>query len=89
MTRDELQELLQQEGVKERAYSLSGGYHEDRYCLEESYGRWTVYYAERGNRREERSFSSEDDACADLLQRILRDTTTRVSRKQFPLPPLE
>ncbi len=87
MTRDELQQVLQKEGIRERAYSLSGGYEEDRYCLEASYSTWTVYYAERGNRREEKIFASENEACENLLERIRRDPTTRKDRKQFPPPP--
>jgi hypothetical protein len=38
---------------------------------------WVVYYAERGLRSGERSFESEDEACRFMLDRLLRDPTTR------------
>jgi hypothetical protein len=39
-------------------------------CLVENYGRWIVYYSERGHRAGEQSFSTEELACAAFLERL-------------------
>ena len=41
---------------------------------------WHVFYSERGLRTSERVFSTEDQACDEVLMRIARDPLTRANR---------
>ena len=77
---EELRQCLRQEGIDPAAYDLEGTQRDEVYCLEEIQGGWKYYYRERGLHRGERSFSSEDAACQFLLDRMLRDPTTREGR---------
>lgn len=85
MDRSALRELLDREGVDRRAYGLDGPAgllvedREERYFLEETPSGWMVFYWERGLRRGEESFASEDEACRHLLDLLLCDPTTRIS----------
>jgi len=77
MNRAALQARLDVEEVRSDAYDLDGGTGEECLRLEVSGDGWVVYYAERGLRSNERWFTSEDEACAYVLGRLLRDPTTR------------
>ena len=77
MTRNELSEALLRRGVEPRAFDLVGSGKDESYCLEEVGELWSVYYRERGLRRDEERYSSESEACLELLGRVLRDPTTR------------
>lgn len=74
----ELKAALDQAGVRERAYDLEGSSKDEVYCLDKVQGSWVVYYRERGIRREERFFSSEDEACQYIFDLLIRDPTTRL-----------
>jgi len=50
---------------------------DEAYCLAIVPGGWSVWYAERGERRDEVTFDTEDEACAELLLRVVSDPTTR------------
>lgn len=52
-------------------YSLGADVNE-AYCLVPDRGGWIVYYSERGNRNNARHHDDEQQACADLLARMLR-----------------
>jgi hypothetical protein len=82
VTLDELSRTLMELGIRPRSYSLQGGTPDDRYCLERSSGGWAVYYSERGLRNDEQWFATEDEACQDLLRRVLADPTTRTGSSQ-------
>ena len=43
----------------------------ETHCLAIAPGGWTVLYAERGQRRDEVFFETEDEACAELLLRVV------------------
>lgn len=77
MDRAELRNTLDQEGIRPDAYSLEGGLYEDRLCIDEVYGQWLVYYVERGKRWDERTFSTEDEACRHLLELLRNDRSAR------------
>jgi hypothetical protein len=77
MDRESLRSLLEAEDVDPAAYSLEGGANDDVYVLEHLGDGWTVYFAERGLRINEERFGSEHEACSRLLERVLRDRTTR------------
>jgi hypothetical protein len=75
----ELQNILSAHRVRPRAYSIEGlGADEEQYRLEKSGSLWSVYYYERGNRNDVRSFDKEEEACSFLLDLLLADPTTRL-----------
>ena len=63
MNKTELQDKLRQANVDPTAYPLDGGLPNEAYCLNESSGRWEVYYSERGSTTGLKTFDNEDDAC--------------------------
>ena len=71
MTLSELSVRLQQENIPDRAYSLSGGFANDTFCIETTGDGWDVYYTERGEKFDVEHFSSEDAACNRLFERIM------------------
>ena len=78
MNRDQLRQALEQEGVRPTAYDLDPGRLSDEtYCLAIAPGGWAVWYAERGQRRDEAFFETEGEACDELLLRVVSDPTTR------------
>jgi hypothetical protein len=71
MNKKQLEEILKRENIPEDLYSLDGGLWEDRYCLSEIMkGLWEVYYCERGEKVNEKSFLSEEEACEYLYNWI-------------------
>ncbi len=77
MNKDELSRILKQEGFRPDAYDLEGGDQDERYCLGESRGVWSVYYSERGLQSGKRDFGGEKEACEYLLQLLRKDPSTR------------
>jgi hypothetical protein len=77
VNRSELVAAAQREGIRSAAFSLDGGLPPERYVLSLEEGGWSVYYSERGLRREESHFDTEDEACSYLLLRLIEDPTTR------------
>jgi hypothetical protein len=78
MNRKSLRDKLDQENVSPDAYSLEGGLPLEQYCMSNDRSLWCVYYSERGQRTGERCFDGEDEACAYMLDLLLRDPTTRL-----------
>lgn len=80
MDRRSLRQFLDAEGVSRDAYSLHPEPTRDEtYCLKAECGGWAIYYSERGLRSNEEHVETEDEACRLLLDRLLRDPTTRHS----------
>ena len=77
MNCDELREILDREGIDPNAYDLRGGQPNEKYTIESGVGGWFVYYSERGKRTDEAFFATEETACQNLLERLLRDPSTR------------
>ena len=76
----ELFRILNDLGIDPEAYSLTGGSYNERYVLSnDGGGKWSVYYSERGQRSSCKSFTSEDDACKQLLQILKNDPTVQRS----------
>ena len=64
MNKKELKEKLDSLGINENFYSLVGDLLPDRVILYNSYNDWLVFYFdERGNRNDEQTFNSENEAC--------------------------
>lgn len=70
MTVDELRSRLLLLPVPEDAYSLCEGTRDESWVMEYTGSEWLVFYAERGQRTDERRFGSEGDACSDMLRRL-------------------
>lgn len=70
MKTDELKRVLDSEKFNPNVYSLDDGLPNDRLCLSEEAEKWCVYYSERGIRFDEEYFSSEEEACENLLRRL-------------------
>lgn len=69
MNKNELRNRLDKLGISRNFYSLSGKLLPDRVVLYNSYDKWIVFYfSERGTRDNEKSFSSEDEACRYILE---------------------
>ena len=77
LDRESLRERLVAENVDLRTVELDGGFADEALVLEPQALGWTVYYAERGLRSGERLFATEHDACAFVLDRVLKDPSTR------------
>lgn len=86
MNRADLIDLLTRERVNPAAYVIRTGDAmtrpvvdlEERYVLEIRDGGWVVYYRERGMDRSASWHETEDAACHDLLDHLLKDPTTRL-----------
>lgn len=77
MNRSELKKALDKAGISPKSYCLEGGWPSEEYCIEENYGKWSVYYSEHGQKTGEKLFYSESDACEYLYKLLLKDPTTR------------
>ena len=73
MDKTELKEKLDLLGINEKFYSLSGTLLPDRVILYNSYEKWLVFYLdERGNRNDEQTFYSENEACQYIYNKFKR-----------------
>lgn len=65
----ELEQALSNMHVPVEFYSLNGDILPDRIVLLKNYFKWEVFYFdERGNRDQEKIFSSEEEACDYIFQ---------------------
>lgn len=90
MTRGELERLLAYEGVDSNAFSIESDRDETLCLVSISTGDFSVFFSERGYRRDERLFATWDSAADTFLKLILSDPTSRVAyRRQhvWPGPP--
>jgi hypothetical protein len=65
----DLREIIQAAHVDPAYYSLEGERHE-ALCILSSGQTWLVFLSERGNRHEEKTFNSEDEAATYFLKRL-------------------
>lgn len=78
MNKEQLLQRLKESGVYSGSYSICDGTADEAYVIsDEGYGKWAVFYSERGQRNRESTFQSESDACEELFKRIMADPTTR------------
>lgn len=71
---DLLNQLVARGGDVRAIYTGTGN-PEDRYAIIQEGNKWEVFYSERGDQLELRTFSSEDDACEYLLKLVEKDET--------------
>ena len=77
MNSNDLEQILEDEGFIKSTYSLTGGRHQDAYCLIFENGVWSVYYSERGEEIDKTSFDSESAACEFFLEKMRADVGTK------------
>lgn len=70
---NELKKYLNRLRLREDAYSLTGGNLSEAYVLSKKAGYWSVYYSERGQKVDERTFRTEADACECFLNLVSED----------------
>ncbi len=69
MNKNDLKIHLDKLKVNRGYYSLNGDILPDRLVLYQNYNMWEVFYFdERGNRKDERVFMTESDACKYILE---------------------
>jgi hypothetical protein len=67
----DLREIVRAARIDTRLYSFEAESHESL-CLLAFGQEWNVFISERGQRMEERTYSSEDDAFVYFLKRIFQ-----------------
>ncbi len=73
MKKEELQNFLREKKVPDYYYNLNNvGEIDQRVCLEFDGGSWMVYYSERGKMFDLIKYQSEDEACSDILNRLVK-----------------
>lgn len=75
-----LREALNREGIAPSSYSLDGDDPENRDVLAIRPGAWAVFFYARGREMDRAEFETEDEACSEILLRVLRDPMTRIIR---------
>ncbi|MGI8662552.1 MAG: hypothetical protein ACR2LQ_04980 [Acidimicrobiales bacterium] len=65
------QEIVEAARVDPTYFSFDGERHE-ALCLLAAGQTWQVFLSERGQRYEERSFETEDEACTYFLKRLFK-----------------
>lgn len=78
--RGPLREALDREGIAPSSYSLDGEDPENRYVLAVRPGAWAVFFYARGRVMDRAEFDTEDEACSELLLKVVRDPMTRMIR---------
>lgn len=73
MKSEGLKRILEIEGFSKSCYSLTGGRHQDAYCLSFDNDMWHVCYSERGEEAERKSFDNESSACEYFLEIMRAD----------------
>jgi len=63
MTKIELEKKLINQKIPKYAYSLIGGFPNEAYCLNYDGNIWEVYYSERGQKTDLKTFFKEKEAC--------------------------
>jgi hypothetical protein len=78
MTLIALKEILVSEGIPAKWFLLDGkGIKEDKVCLEQTDGKWSVFYSERGKEYDLLTFATESAACDNLLVRLRERKRTK------------
>lgn len=80
MNRAELVAEATTRGIADRYYSLEGGDPGDTHVLALVPGGWLVYYSDRYDRTHEEFFETEDEACRELLHRLIQAQAKREQR---------
>lgn len=83
MNIENLQKKLTEQNINTNSYSLFSDNNGECYVLTKEGSDWLVYYAERGERVDLKSFKNESDACQYFLDLIVSDSTTHNNSIDF------
>jgi hypothetical protein len=89
LDRQRLASVLTANGVSERAYHLYGAHQHDALVVDQRPQGWIIFYSERGGEDILATHASEDEACLDLLNRLLDDQWNRFELVAGPALPAE
>ncbi len=64
---EELKKKLLESTIDPRIYSFRGGLDEEKVTIEREPRGWSVYYVERGEKKQQQFFKTEDEACRHML----------------------
>lgn len=88
-SRTALADHLNELGIREDTYHLYGTHLGDAIVMDHRPEGWVVFYSERGGESALRLHSTEADACADLLDRLVRDEHVFFALVAGPAPVTE
>jgi hypothetical protein len=73
----ELKQTLQARNIHPDAVVIGYGlpYADEQYCIVSENDRWEVYYSERGQKGNLKTFDNESDACDYLLSILNQDAS--------------
>lgn len=78
MNIQEMLVLFSKEGIRPDIYTV-GKDRDDTHCIVRLHnGDWLVYYSERGKRRDEMIFASEECGVKELVDRVLEEPNVRL-----------
>lgn len=72
MKKHELEKKLKERNINPYIYCLDGGLPNEAHTLGKNGDLWEVYYSERGNKSQLKTFLTEDEACDYLYEWIIR-----------------
>lgn len=68
----QLEDMLKILGIPRNLYNISGqGTTDQKLCLARNAKGWEIFYSERGQTFDRAEFMNEEDACKELLKRLL------------------
>ena len=71
MKKSELRDILIEKEIPSMLYNLDGkGRTDERFCLEYINNEWRVYFSERGIKTTNEKFSSEEEACQFIYEKL-------------------
>jgi len=81
MNKSELKKKLDALKIRPDVYHIEDGLPttDEVLVLEDNYGRWSVYYYERGNRSSEKKFSDENEACGYFYEQLEKEPNARIT----------
>ena len=64
MTRKELKKLIRKHHIRKHVYGFGKGhtFFDDQFVIAQTDSGWEVYYLERGQKRDTKTFSTEEEA---------------------------
>lgn len=74
MKKEELRNILRKKGVPDYYYNIDAiGEVDQRVCLTFDGEKWEVCYSERGKKFDVIMYQTEDEACEEVLKRLVYD----------------
>jgi hypothetical protein len=85
VTPDEIEAYVKEHGFPEHSveviYKGQGVFAEDKLCIVETPPGWEVFYIERGQRSDESSYLSLEEACREVIQRRIKTAKIELNHR--------